>query len=139
MTATWLDPSDLKPFAPDIDDVKAAAMIEDAMALAARVAPCITEETFAYSAAAKAVLRGAILRWHESGTGAVTQQSAGPFAQSLDTRQVRRGMFWPSEIEALQDLCKGTEASGAFSVDTVPAFVGYPDSAFCGFDYPPFT
>lgn len=132
MAAVELSPSDLAPFA-SIDDAKALAMIEDALALAARVAPCILSEEFAYPAAAKAVLRGAILRWHEAGTGATVQQSAGPFAQSIDTKQQRRGMFWPQEIEQLQDLCKGAETSGAFSIDTAPTLGGV---LFDGTGYP---
>lgn len=118
MAAVVLLPVDLDPFA-SIDAVKAQAMIDDALAMAARVAPCILETTFAFDAAAKAVLRGAILRWHDSGSGALQAQQAGPFGQTLDTRQQRRGMFWPSEIEQLQDMCKGAEVSGAYSVDTV--------------------
>jgi hypothetical protein len=99
-----LEPSDLTPFAT-IDEAKAQAMIDDALALAARVAPCILTDTFEYAAAAKAILRGAILRWNDSGSGALQAQTAGPFGQTLDTRQVRKGMFWPSEIEQLQELC----------------------------------
>jgi hypothetical protein len=46
-------------------------------------------------------------------------------------------MFWPSEIEQLQDLCKGPEVSGAFSVDTVSPTIGwYPLSSREGFDDP---
>ena len=116
--AVFLTPADLAPFA-DIDEAKATAMIEDAMALAARVAPCITDSDFALDAAARAIIRGAILRWHEAGTGALQQQQAGPFGQTIDTRQQRRGMFWPSEIEQLQDLCRTATESGAFTVDSV--------------------
>lgn len=116
--AVFLTPADLAPFA-DIDEARALAMIEDAMALAARVAPCITETDFAYDAAARAIIRGAILRWNEAGTGALQQQQAGPFGQTIDTRQQRRGMFWPSEIEQLQDLCRTATESGAFTVDSV--------------------
>jgi hypothetical protein len=120
MAALMLYPSDLMTFAPDLDPAKASQMIEDAMALAEVIAPCIVTEDFAYTKAAKAILRGAILRWHEAGTGATIQQSAGPFAQSIDTKQQRRGMFWPNEIEQLQNLCKGVETTGAFSIDTAP-------------------
>ena len=123
MTAVTLILADLAPFA-DIEPVKAQAMIDDALATAARIAPCMTEETFEYPAAAKAILRGAIIRWHEAGSGALQSQTAGPFGQTVDTRQPRRGMFWPSEIEQLQDLCKGSELSGAFSIDTLPVFTG---------------
>jgi hypothetical protein len=120
VAAVTLTPADLAPFAT-IGAAKAQAMIDDAMALAARVAPCITDSTFAYDAAAKAILRGAILRWNESGTGAVSQQSAGPYQMSVDTRQQRRSMFWPSEIEQLQELCRdGDPTPQAFSIDTTP-------------------
>ena len=123
MTAVTLTLTDLAPFA-DIEPVKAQAMIDDALAMAERVAPCITTTEFAYPAAAKAILRGAIIRWHDAGSGALQSQTAGPFGQVVDTRQPRRGMFWPSEIEQLQDLCKGSELSGAFSIDTLPVFSG---------------
>ena len=124
MAAVELTPDDLTAFA-SIDEAKAQAMIDDALALAALVAPCIILEDFAYAAAAKAILRGAILRWHEAGSGALQAQQAGPFGQTLDTRQQRRGMFWPSEIESLQQLClDGNPSGGAFEVDTMPASAG---------------
>jgi hypothetical protein len=104
VAAVSIEPSDLTPFAV-IDETKAQAMIDDALALAARVAPCILEDDFEYAAAAKAILRGAILRWNDAGSGALSAQTAGPFGQTLDTRQVRKGMFWPTEIEQLQELC----------------------------------
>src|SRR5699024_1439375 len=118
-------PEDLAPFA-DIDPAKAEAMIADAIAMARRIAPCIDDPEFDAADAAKAILRGAILRWEDSGSGALAskQESAGPFSQttSFDTRQVRRNLFWPSEIDALKELCAGG-SEGAFSVDTAPAFV----------------
>lgn len=119
MAAVNLAPEDLAPFA-DIDEAKALVMIEDAVAMAARVAPCIADDDFEHEAAAKAVIRGAILRWNEAGQGALTQQGAGPFQQSIDTRTARRGMFWPSEISDLQSMCR-QDREGAFSVDTAPA------------------
>ena len=116
--------TDLLPFCPDIDSVKARAMIDDALAMAARVAPCILDPDFAYVAAAKAILRGAIIRWNEAGSGAVVQQAVGPFSQSMDTRQTRRGMFWPSEINDLAALCAASTEGRAFSVDTMPSDAG---------------
>lgn len=119
MPALTLTPDDLTPFA-DIDDGKAIAMIDDAMAMAALVAPCILGDDLTESkvAAARALIRGAILRWHDAGTGAFTQQSAGPYQVSVDNRNPRKGMFWPSEITQLQQLCSSGQ-SGIFSVDTV--------------------
>ena len=111
--STFLDASDLSPFA-EIDIAKAEAMIEDAEAMALLAAPCIAADGFAYGTAVKAILRGAVLRWNDSGSGALQAQTAGPFGQTLDTRQERRGMFWPSEIVALQSLCADSQG-GVYS------------------------
>lgn len=111
---TFLDVADLAPFAT-IDAAKATAMIEDAEAMAVLAAPCITAEGFAYATAVKAILRGAVLRWNDSGSGALQAQQAGPFGMTLDTRQERRGMFWPSEIVALQSFCADAQG-GVYSV-----------------------
>jgi hypothetical protein len=116
VAAVTLVPEDLTPFA-EIDMEKAEAMIADAIAMAAVVAPCILEEDFVYAAAAKAILRGAILRWNDSGSGALTQQGAGPFQVSYDNRQTRRSLFFPSEISQLQDLCAESGNLGAYTID----------------------
>lgn len=115
----FLEPIDLVPFRDDLDEVKALAMIEDATALALLAAPCLADYDDT-TGALKAILRGAILRWADSGTGAFTQQSAGPFAASYDTRQTRKSMFWPSEISQLQGLCATTNGGAAFTIDTAP-------------------
>lgn len=120
---TLITTDDLTPFAT-IDADKAAAMVEDAQAMAVLVAPCLgTEDTLtdAQKAAAKAILRGAILRWEDAGTGAFQSQTAGPFGVAYDTRvPQRRAMFWPSEIAQLQGICRGENDGGAYSVDTAP-------------------
>lgn len=105
---------DLTPFAV-IDEAKAWAMIEDAEAMAVLAAPCITAEGFAQTTAVRAILRGAVIRWNEAGSGALQAQTAGPFGQTLDTRQERRGMFWPSEIVQLQSLCADAQG-GVYTV-----------------------
>lgn len=114
----FISTTDLGPFAT-IETAKANAMIADAEAMAKLVAPCITDVEFEHEDAVKAILREAILRRNDAGSGAVTTQTAGPFSQAVDTSRPRRGLFWPSEIEQLQDLCSDTGNSGAFSVDTV--------------------
>lgn len=107
---TLISSTDLSAFAI-IDPVKAAAMIEDATAQAIITAPCLTGTlTEVQALAVKGILRAAILRWNDAGSGAkVTQQTAaGPFSSSetFDTSNQRRGVFWPSEITALQRICK---------------------------------
>lgn len=126
---TFLTPEDLAPFAT-IEATKAQAMIDDAEAMAALAAPCILSEDFANADAVKAILRGAVLRWNEAGSGALAAESAGPFAKTVDTRQERRTMFWPSEIQQLQNLC-GTIGGATFTVslageDGTPTIPGYP-------------
>ena len=114
---------DLEPFA-SIPADKAQQMIDDATAIAVVVAPCLADEdelTPQQIAAVKAVLRGAILRWNDAGSGVLSQQTAGPFSQSLDTRQQRRAMFIPSEITQLQAICAGVGSAAAFAVDTAPS------------------
>lgn len=120
---TIIAASDLEPFA-EIDTDKAQALIDDALALAGRVAPCILEGDLDPQdlAVVRAILRNAILRWNEAGAGALSalQQSSGSFqvSQTLDTRQPRRALLQPDEITALQEICDG--ASGAFEINTVP-------------------
>lgn len=114
----FLNLTDLSAFAA-IDAAKAQSMIDDATAMAVMAAPCLETSELSLNQfnAVRAILRGAVLRWNEAGTGAVSQQSAGPFSATMDTRQDRRGMFWPSEIAQLCNVCSGS--SGAFAVDTV--------------------
>lgn len=116
MPAVTITPDDLAPFAV-IDPVKAAAMIADAMAMAAQAAPCILDDGFAFGDAAKAIIRGAILRWNDAQSGAVTQQSAGPFQFTVDSNTRRNGMFWPSEIRDLRKLCASSAGRQAHVID----------------------
>lgn len=121
MAAVEITPADLAPFA-SIPEAKAVEMIADALAIAALDAPCILLEDFEHAAAAKAIIRGAILRWHDSGAGGVLQESRtdGPFTRSLTLDKRRDGIFTEAEIDMLKRLCSG-EATGAFDIDTVPS------------------
>lgn len=121
----YISSDDLTIFA-DIDGDKTDAMIADAVAQAVLVAPCLAVEDDLdeiYLPAVKSVLRAAILRWNEAGTGALSQQTAGPFSMAVDTRQQRRSLFWPSEIEQLQRICQAISGddAGIFSIDTAPS------------------
>lgn len=120
-----------------------ADMVAGANAKASRVAPCLTwtgEEadmptpTEDQIAEARLVLLGAVKRWAEAGAGALQSQSAGPFAQTVDTRQRVGFNLWPSEIEQLQDICKG-ENSGAFSVDTAPSCGAIVHAESCSINF----
>lgn len=134
----FITPEDLVPFAT-IAPTKADQMIADAEAQAILTAPCIPELTVAPAgesgpnkavreaklAAVKGILRGAILRWNEAGSGAIQTQIAGPFSQTTQY-QGRRAMFWPTEITDLQKVCATGEKPSAFAVDTAPASGGHP-------------
>ncbi|OKH70688.1 hypothetical protein EB73_11525 [Mycobacterium sp. SWH-M3] len=108
---------DLEPFAPNLPEDRAAAMIADANALAAVVAPCIVAGDFQYQDAARAILRAAVLRWIDQGSGAQPALVAGPFGATPQS-QPRRSLLWPSEIAQLQRLCGGGRGQ-AFAIDTV--------------------
>lgn len=107
------------------------AMVAGANARASRVAPCLVaaveaaDPTPDQSAAldeARLVLIGAVKRWSEAGSGAIQSQSAGIFAQTVDTRQRGGYNLWPSEIQELQAICSpGSVGRQAFSVDTAPS------------------
>lgn len=132
--AVLLTTGDLAPFAT-IDSDKAAAMIADAIATATIAAPCMATPdtlTAVQLAAAKAVIRGAVLRWNESGNGATQSSAMGPFNMVVDTKQPRRAMFWPSEIADLQKICKGGSDGGAFSIDTAPEQPMLFHAVLCG-------
>ncbi len=106
----------------------AEMMVAGANAKASRVAPCLTWDGTELAKPppsadqlneARLVLVGAVKRWVEAGSGAMSQQSAGPFGMSVDTRQKSSGFnLWPSEIAELQGICSaGTDSTGgAFSI-----------------------
>lgn len=110
-------------FNPELDENVINILIRDGLAMARRVAPCIDDDNFAFADAAVAVIRGAVLRWAESGSGGIRSESntAGPFGQTttFDTRQTRRSLFFPSEIKELEALCSQSRGT-SFAVDTLP-------------------
>jgi len=120
MAIALLTPADLAPFAPDLDQNQAEAMIGDATAMAYLLAPCLPnlDPGDHRIAAAKAIVRAAILRWHDAGNGVQTtdQQTGGPFTNTVTT-QARTSMFWKSDETKLRALCGGGKA---FALDTIP-------------------
>ncbi|MGA5542705.1 hypothetical protein ACPCIR_12705 [Mycobacterium sp. NPDC051198] len=114
MAEPLIRPADLVQFVPDIDMGKAQEMCADVLALAGLAAPCLDDENLdpKKAAAAKAILRGAVLRWNEAGEGGRTQvvDRTGPFehSESFDNSTPRRSTrLWPTEITDLQAICAG--------------------------------
>lgn len=114
-------------------------MVDGLNSRAVRVAPCLGEDPDpGLLAEAKLILIGVIKRWAEAGSGAFTQQTAGSFSVSMDTRQRTGWNLRPSEIGDLQDLCKQTTGNEgkAWSVAVGPvgvdAHLPWCDLAFGG-------
>lgn len=113
----FIELADLTPFA-SIDEAKAKAMIEDAEALAITSAPCLNGElTPEQVASVRAILRTAILRWNDAGNGALTQETAGPYSATYDTRSTRYGGLTDGETSRLRSICSG--GGGARRVFTI--------------------
>lgn len=126
MPLNVLNADDLTPFA-DIDSAKADAMVTHVQALAAREAPCLETTTDeGILAAARAILVGVVLRWHESGNASYSVQAAGPSGYPLETARSRVNAIWASEADALRKLCRDSAGggSGAFGLDTVGRPIG---------------
>lgn len=123
---------DLVPFAPDLKKEKADAMIEDVLARAVSHAPQIADNSLdeQQAQAGKGILRRVILRWNDSGSGAVTQSttSAGPYSQSqtVDNKSGHKKLFYEDELADLKAL--GQEVPSmrgkAFSIDMSKSRVG---------------
>ena len=114
--------ADLQKFDADLETATAGDMIRTAWVRALRFAPCLKEEDFDDEAdleIVKDVLRGAILRWAERGSGAVTQRNAGEYGETLKASDT--ALFRPQEIRDLQSLCSGYRKRGlATTISTIP-------------------
>ena len=101
-----LDPSDLPTSVRQHELVD--TLVAGANARALRVAPCLADDDKTGARAeAKLILAGAVQRWAEAGAGAIQQVTAGPFGQTLDTRQRTGFNLWPSEIPEFRDEAYG--------------------------------
>ena len=117
-----LTSADLGGATDGADEALVDALVAGANAQATRVAPCLVDTTDqAVLDEARMVLIGAVKRWLQAGSGAVTQQTAGPFSFTVDTRSGRSGYsFWPSETATLRLLCGAETEADAFTVDMTP-------------------
>ncbi|QFG05086.1 head-to-tail adaptor [Gordonia phage Dre3] len=112
--------SDLSPFDDELTEGEATPMIRSAWARAISIAPCLGDKfddlTDVQKEIVKDTLRGAILRWAERGSGAVTQRNAGDYGETL--KGGTDGLYWPAEIRDLQDVCSEHKRRGRAS--TIP-------------------
>ena len=126
-------------------DLRTSALAEKwvagANSKAMRVAPCLgwdgsesdkPRPTDGQIAEALLILLGAVQRWAQAGSGALQSQAAGPFSQTIDTRQRTGYNLWPSEITDLQAICStGPQRREAFSIDTAPGRPGGVHLPWC--------
>jgi hypothetical protein len=116
----FINVDDLLLFNSDQSEELIEAMIDDAESMALAHVPELADITDAVKKkTVKAVLRQALNRWIEAGSGAVVTEAAGPFSHTLDTRATRKGMFYKGEIEQLAVIAGRKKSGGkAFSIDT---------------------
>ena len=121
MAAVTLTPADFAAW-DVLEQDKLAVLIEDVLAQAEIIAPCIVEDDFPYAAAARATLREAVLRRLDAGTGTLVtrQEGTGPFTRSetIDNRQ-QRVILRPADVTDLQRLCAQYTGSKADRLGTV--------------------
>ncbi|MGW4636863.1 hypothetical protein [Nocardia sp. NPDC004415] len=112
---TW---ADLKVFEPDLDEPLADAMIWSVWAKAKTIAPCLStlDADADQSELVRSTMRMVVLRWYETGSGGVTQQSAGDYAQTNSS--YAGGRWRPDEIEDLQAVCGQADTGKASTIAT---------------------
>lgn len=125
---TYLAPADLAPFIT-LDHAKAAALIEDAEVYAAIAAPPLahaSQLTAVQRSQVRAILRRAVLRQADAGSGALSHETAGPYSYTLDTRRAHADAFLTdAEKDALRAVVGLRRSTQAFTVDLLPG---------CGWD-----
>lgn len=122
---------DVQVFDPQIDPAKCAQMIQDLTSRAIMAAPGLDSDdlTDVQRNAVKGILRTALLRWNDAGTGARTTRSVshttGPYGQTDSTTYeplAAKSRLWPSEIEELRNIVKDAvpQKGKAFSINMIP-------------------
>lgn len=123
LTLEW---EEVAPLVPNISPEKGKILVEDITARAKNLVPELSDKlSDDQRAVAKAVLRKALVRWADSGTGGITtrSQTAGPY-QTSETYEARgdRPLFYDSEIAELRAIFFDGESlvgKKAFSIGPV--------------------
>lgn len=117
---------DVQAFDPEADATLVTAMIASVWARAQRVAPCLKVDATLTdpddAEVVRTILRGVIMRWLDTGSGAVTQRQAGDYQETL--RDFGGGLLRPDEIKDLQGFCTGVQTQAATTIRTRPDY-GY--------------
>jgi hypothetical protein len=129
----YLRPDDVTPLV-DIELARLAVLIEDAETFATMAAPPLADPltlTEQQRAQVKTILRRAVVRESDSGTGAKTQESAGVYSYTVDTRTARSVSFLTEEEQdALRGMVGLGRSTTAFTIDLTPLSTWDPITAF---------
>lgn len=69
----------------------------------------------------KDVVRSAILRWNDRGSGAIVSRNAGEYGETLNRADDKRALYRPGEIRDLQAVCGNVRKRGqASTISTIP-------------------
>lgn len=123
---------DLQKFDAALDEAQADDMIATAWARAGQAAPCLRDAHDDTLDAedleiVKDVLRSAILRWVERGSGAVVSRNAGEYGETLARIDDSGNLFRPGEIRDLKEVCGNVRKRGrASTIATLPTSAGGP-------------
>ena len=131
-----LEWDEVRPLVPNVSDERGQILVEDVLARALGLVPELGDKlTDTQIAVAKAVIRKAVARWADSGSGGVTtkSQTAGPF-QTSETYEGRgdRPLFYDSEIDELRSLFRvdGEDPNKAKAYSLGPVICATPASPF---------
>jgi hypothetical protein len=116
--------ADLRAMNPaNLDESRAQALIEDATSFAVVRLPALSGAlTVDQQDAVRGILREQVLHRYAHGDGNVSQQSAGPFSVTIDSRSTRAPIVSDHALNRLREVL-GINAGYAFSVDTTPSEV----------------
>ncbi len=124
----YLQPADFTALV-ELEPERLVILIEDAETFATMAAPplaapdALTEQQ---RAQARTILRRAVVRESDSGTGAKVQEVAGPYSYSVDTRTAGRVSFLTDEEEdALRGVVGLVKSTQAFNTDVTPAYTAW--------------
>jgi hypothetical protein len=121
----YLQPADFTALVETEAD-RLAILIEDAETFAVMAAPPLADPealTEQQRAQARTILRRAVVRESDSGTGAKVQEAAGPYSYTVDTRTASRVSFLTDEEEdALRGVVGIVKSHQAFNTDVTPSW-----------------
>ncbi|MFD9730901.1 hypothetical protein [Micrococcus luteus] len=131
-----LEWDEVRPLVPNVSDERGQILVEDVLARALGLVPELGDKlTDTQIAVAKAVIRKAVARWADSGSGGVTtkSQTAGPY-QTSETYEARgdRPLFYDSEIDELRSLFRvdGEDPNKAKAYSLGPVICATPVNPF---------